>query len=155
MCVCCFFKKGDKTTHQNEIRMVAFKPYSHNGNNKIDTRNEIKHSHLSDWSFQFTLFSFACLYFKANSPSIMAAFASCCLFTTPPLGILRLFVCPSRDLHHRNEKQTYWASSRAILSSCKNCAHTRHAIYIENTIEIMCTAGFGKENGESWNLISW
>lgn len=79
----------------------------------------------------------------------MAAFASCCLFTTPPLGILRLFVCPSRDLHHRNEKQTYWASSRAILSSCKNCAHTRHAIYIENTIEIMCTAGFGKENGES------
>lgn len=149
MCVCCFFKKGDKTTHQNEIRMVAFKPYSHNGNNKIDTRNEIKHSHLSDRSFQFTLFSFACLYFKANSPSIMAAFASCCLFTTPPLGILRLFVCPSRDLHHRNEKQTYWASSRAILSSCKNCAHTRHAIYIENTIEIMCTAGFGKENGES------
>lgn len=58
-------------------------------------------------------------------------------------------MCSSRDLYHRNEKQTYWASSRASLWSCKNCAHTRHAIYIENTIEIMCTAGFRKENGDN------
>lgn len=66
-------------------------------------------------------------------------------------------MCSSRDLYHRNEKQTYWASSRASLWSCKNCAHTRHAIYIENTIEIMCTAGFRKENG-IWsvgNFSSW
>lgn len=58
-------------------------------------------------------------------------------------------MCSSRDLYHRNEKQTYWASRRASLWSCKNCAHTRHAIYIENTIEIMCTAGFRKENGDN------